>query len=319
MEDKVDEIEEEEEESLLNECISSSKFIRSLIHRKDKLIVKEKLPFNSKFKRTVVVGDIHGDYKKLVEVLRQAKLIDSKNNWIGKDAVLVQVGDLMDRGDDTKKVLDLMIKIKKQATNNVFILLGNHELLNLGYDYSDTTKGDIESFGGLSQRYKEFSINGKYGNLLRKEMNITMILDDNLYVHAGLLPKYAKIGMDQMNERAHTALINSDVPEEEFNYDLPLFDEEVFGIRGGPIWDRSLAEDTEEEVCEKLEETLKITNAKRMIIGHTVQKFGAINTKCENKLILIDVGLTRRYGGYFGYLEMLNNKGEIWARYEKKN
>jgi len=54
-----------------------------------------------------------------------------------------------------------------------------------------------------------------------------------------------------------------------------------------------------------------------MIIGHNVQEYGKINTKCQNKLILIDVGLSKCIGNYYGYVEILNDKKEIWARYKK--
>ena len=43
------------------------------------------------YKRIVALGDIHGDYNKLVKILRHAKLINKRNDWIGTDAILVQV------------------------------------------------------------------------------------------------------------------------------------------------------------------------------------------------------------------------------------
>jgi len=53
-----------------------------------------------------------------------------------------------------------------------------------------------------------------------------------------------------------------------------------------------------------------------MVVGHTVQEDGKIKTKCNNKLILIDIGLSKFYGGRFGYLEILRDKKEIWAIYK---
>jgi len=35
------------------------------------------------------------------------------------------------------------------------------------------------------EREKALSMNGKYGKFLRSDMNITMIVDDNLFAHAG--------------------------------------------------------------------------------------------------------------------------------------
>jgi len=80
------------------------------------------------------------------------------------------------------------MKLKEQAKKHgciLYLLLGNHELMNLQEDYRYVTRGDVISFGGMANRRKEFSLDGKYGKLLRSEMNATMIIDDTLFVHAG--------------------------------------------------------------------------------------------------------------------------------------
>ncbi len=49
------------------------------------------------------VGDLHGDWRKAVEAFRTAGVIyireDMEIEWIGGDTVVVQLGDVMDRGD----------------------------------------------------------------------------------------------------------------------------------------------------------------------------------------------------------------------------
>ncbi len=40
-------------------------------------------------RRIVAIGDIHGDYQRLLELLRTAGLVDAKNAWIGGDTHLV--------------------------------------------------------------------------------------------------------------------------------------------------------------------------------------------------------------------------------------
>jgi len=52
-----------------------------------------------------------------------------------------------------------------------------------------------------------------------------------------------------------------------------------------------------------------------MVVGHVIQEYGEMITRCNNKLILLDVGMCKCYGNYFGYLEILNDKNEIWLRY----
>jgi len=59
----------------------------------------------------LVIGDIAGRYKELVQLI----------NLAPEDAQIISCGDLVDRGEDTKSVLDLFMKEKYQAVR------GNHE------------------------------------------------------------------------------------------------------------------------------------------------------------------------------------------------
>lgn len=43
-------------------------------------------------------GDLHGDYQRTLDALRVTQLIDENDNWIGNKTVLVQTGDITDRG-----------------------------------------------------------------------------------------------------------------------------------------------------------------------------------------------------------------------------
>ena len=46
--------------------------------------------------RILVLGDIHGDFNMLIKLLRKGNVINKSNKWIGKDTVVVQVGDQID-------------------------------------------------------------------------------------------------------------------------------------------------------------------------------------------------------------------------------
>ena len=65
--------------------------------------------------RIVVVSDVHGDLAALVDILVDAGVIDSRRNWKGGTAILVQTGDLPDRGPHSRKVMDLLIDLEKQS------------------------------------------------------------------------------------------------------------------------------------------------------------------------------------------------------------
>ena len=57
---------------------------------------------------------------------------------------------------------------------------------------------------------------------------------------------------------------------------------------------------------------LKGLGAKRIVVGHTVSK-GGINVRGEGLVIMIDVGLSRVYGGPASCL--LIEKGKYYAMY----
>ncbi len=84
--------------------------------------------------KIIAVGDIHGDYDNFVKILKKAELVDDMLKWSGGKTHLVQTGDVMDRGDNTREVFDLLMRLQKEAAEaggKVHVLLGNHEEMNI--------------------------------------------------------------------------------------------------------------------------------------------------------------------------------------------
>ncbi len=79
------------------------------------------------------IGDIHGCHQKLVTLLRRLPF-DRQTD------TLVFLGDYINRGPETDKVLDTLIELHETCANAVF-LMGNHEYALLDYSYS----GDPEA------------------------------------------------------------------------------------------------------------------------------------------------------------------------------
>lgn len=67
-----------------------------------------------------VIGDIHGEIKKLEQLLNHIKSIDTNYN-------LIFIGDYLDKGDNPKRVLDYLITIDKEKS--CVFLSGNHEYI----------------------------------------------------------------------------------------------------------------------------------------------------------------------------------------------
>ena len=85
-------------------------------------------------KKIVAIGDLHGDYENFVEILKGVKIVDDSLHWIGGETHLVQTGDILDRGPDARKILDLIMALEKEADETggmVHMLIGNHEEMNI--------------------------------------------------------------------------------------------------------------------------------------------------------------------------------------------
>jgi hypothetical protein len=99
--------------------------------------------------RVVAVGDVHGAYDGFFSVLRFTGIVDDKGHWAGGQAHLVQTGDVLDRGAQAPKALDLLMRLEseaKKAGGAVHALLGNHEVMNMLGDLRYLNKEEYEQF-----------------------------------------------------------------------------------------------------------------------------------------------------------------------------
>jgi hypothetical protein len=104
-------------------------------------------------RRLVALGDLHGDYDKAIAALRTAGLVsvtpDGQHRWSGGDATLVQVGDILDRGEAELRLLYFLERLAGEAAaagGAVHVLTGNHETLNVGGRFRYATPGGVAEF-----------------------------------------------------------------------------------------------------------------------------------------------------------------------------
>mmetsp|Transcript_34959 Transcript_34959/g.110439 ORF Transcript_34959/g.110439 Transcript_34959/m.110439 type:complete len:418 (-) Transcript_34959:218-1471(-) len=171
--------------------------------------------------RIIAVGDLHGDLYQTRRALAAAGVLgeDSEGRpiWIGGKSVLVQMGDVLDRGDNEIAILALLKKLQLEAEAEggaVYCLNGNHEGLNVAGDFRYVTAGGFyESalVAGLEQEQAavwESQIRARValfqpGGPLAREMaeNFTvLIINDTAFAHGGLLPEHVEYGLDELNE-----------------------------------------------------------------------------------------------------------------------
>ena len=99
--------------------------------------------------RIVAISDLHGDYGRYIDVMQSAGLIDKNGKWSGGQTHLVQTGDITDRGPDSRKIIDHLVKLSKQAQKKggyVHLLIGNHETMNVVGDLRYVAPGEFEAF-----------------------------------------------------------------------------------------------------------------------------------------------------------------------------
>ena len=68
--------------------------------------------------RVIAISDVHGAYDSMVRTLSAAGVVDEELNWSAQETQLVITGDLLDRGDDSRKVMDLVMQLEEQAAND---------------------------------------------------------------------------------------------------------------------------------------------------------------------------------------------------------
>jgi hypothetical protein len=161
--------------------------------------------------RIVAVGDIHGALAEFVAVLQGTGLADEELSWTGGQAHLVSTGDLLDRGDYGRQVMDLLMRLEGEAAaagGAVHVVLGNHEAMNLTGDLRYVSAGDYAQFGseapdglpaGFLARRAAFAPDGTYGRWLLGRP-VALLVGDTLFVHGGLSARLEGLSLEEINE-----------------------------------------------------------------------------------------------------------------------
>lgn len=273
--------------------------------------------------RVVVVGDIHGDYEHLVKVLRFAGLIDDNTDWTGGKTHLVQTGDAVDRGPEPRKAIDLLMKLEGQARKAggyVHALIGNHEAMNVYGDLRYVSAGGFAAFAeegsnkrrppaeagkpaGYAEYHRQFGPDGKYGKWIRGH-NAVIRIDDTVFMHGGIGPKYARYSIRDINDQVRGELT-----------DFSRLQGGMVMDSEGPLWYRGMAQGDEQALGSHVAAVLKRLKAERVVIGHTFCD-GAVTPRFGGKVIQIDVGLARLYDTLIRLACLVIDKGTPYALHE---
>ncbi|CUG90543.1 serine-threonine protein phosphatase, putative [Bodo saltans] len=257
--------------------------------------------------RLLAIGDLHGDITNAKEILKFAQIVDCEGKWIAGHDTVIQVGDVVDRGPHGHEIIDYFTTLKEDArqSGGEFIqLLGNHELMNMQGNMKFANAQTVTAFGGMESLKQAFDpITGAYGTYLTKTCDAAVLRNRTLFVHAGVLPQYAHLGVAELNRQVRNAILAKNISD-------PIL------LDDGPLWTRQIIYPAQKGNCSNLYESLKILSeyetkhgrkpVDRMVIGHTIMQDGAIHQFCDGKLIAIDIAISQYMasGGRQGILEL---------------
>ncbi|XP_052175773.1 shewanella-like protein phosphatase 1 [Diospyros lotus] len=151
--------------------------------------------------RIVAVGDLHGDLAQARRALEMAGVLgsDGQDLWTGGETVLIQLGDILDRGEDEIAILSLLHSLDIQAKARggaVFQVNGNHETMNIEGDFRYVDAGAFDecldfleylnyceydwekafvSWAGMSDRLKDEKMSQNYWgpwNLVKRQQGV---------------------------------------------------------------------------------------------------------------------------------------------------
>lgn len=280
--------------------------------------------------RVVAVGDVHGAHDSFVAILRAAGVIDRRDRWSGGKTIFIQTGDVLDRGSDSRKSLDLLRRLERDARNaggQVIPLLGNHEFMRLVGDWRYVSEGEYAGFRNVdSMELRDFvhkqlaAANEKtaraegrtfdaaqFREAFLRDVPLGFIEMRQAFDAAGDYGKWVRGlravvkvngvlfmhgGISDEIASLGCAGINETVSREMKA--LPVPDDQVAALlstrEAGPLWYRGLAQEPEESFAATLDAIRQRMGARAFVLGHTPTP-GRITTRFGGRVVLIDSGM----------------------------
>jgi len=291
--------------------------------------------------QVVAIGDVHGDYENFVRLLRSAELIDGGDHWIGGKTHLIQTGDVLDRGAESRKVMDLLMRLEVEASRAggmVHALIGNHEAMNVTGDLRYVSEGEYRAFrtpdstaardGYYQQHQDELKENPPpeglpaFDETYRKEWEAKVPLGwvehRRSFAPDGIYGKWI-LGHNAVAKINQTLFMHGGISPRYGNKTIREINQQIRAElrdfsklengavkdREGPLWYRGLARDKENELQEHVDQLLAHHGARRIVVGHTVTN-GTVMPRFGGKVLLIDAGLSHHYGARLACLGLEN-------------
>lgn len=306
--------------------------------------------------RVVAVADVHGAYDRFVAILRAAGLVDGRARWVGGRSILVQTGDVLDRGPASRRVLDLLRQLERDAARaggQVFALLGNHEVMRLVGHWNDVSAGEYAAFRGRGSEdirgrlyailsadtAKRASAAGQtfdeeaFRRQFEKEIPLGYVEMRQAFGPEGEYGAWLRqhpamvmingIGFVHGGIDLETAALGCDGINAGVKKDVGIVDptpEQILAMLSvketGPLWYRGLVQGPE---VPDVAAILKTLGARALVVGHTPVSGSPITPRFEHRIFPIDTGMLGETFYPAGVASALEIKGDaVTAIYESR-
>jgi hypothetical protein len=292
--------------------------------------------------RVVVIGDLHGDYDKFADMLRTAGLVDARGNWSGGRTHLVQLGDVPDRGPETRRIMDLLMQIEPQARRAggyVHALIGNHEAMNVVGDLRYTTPAEYAAFADRrSPRARDAYYRAVVAQMRRNPPASGLPVFDEAYraqwdathplgyaehraawASSGRYGRWVA-GHDAVIRINDTLYLHGGLGPSFVNAERQAMDDAVrAALRGrpeaafadilenqdGPLWYRGMALNAEDGERAHVEAVLARQGVSRIVVGHT-KAFSTVLPRFNGRVVLTDIAVPAGYADPHAFLIIEN-------------
>ncbi len=202
-----------------------------------------------------LIGDIHGYFKRLVNLFNKLKL------RVREEDTIIFLGDYIDRGAHSYEVIDFLISVSRTPGLSTVFLKGNHEDMFMSYLRGEDRNG-LYIFNGGDATIKSYIAHQGEFRLPEHHREFFESLrlyyegEDFIAVHAGLNPAAPLQAQDEhdliwirekffrADKRWDKTVIFGHTPTVYISGDSPVYiDEErnIIGIDTGVIFGKSLS------------------------------------------------------------------------------
>ncbi len=283
-------------------------------------------------KRTIFIGDIHGDYRAMLRILHGLGIIDYSLNWHPKatETAVVLTGDLNDRGPHTREIMDLLMKIQPQAGlrgSRLHVIFGNHHIDLVRQGVTGTTIEEARGFQSLRgfdvkvwnpdimenpHLHKIVSAfshpESPYARWLASHNTVIDVGHGILVVHGSLTPEMIKLGMGNLNDHIRSWMRYFQQKSINPHLEPPESLKPLNWLLGeqGPLLNRHLYNQV--FTSNTLSKMLKDLGMSKIVIGHTPTNSGNIEFLMNGRVINVDTSITAVRGGYLTALVIEDGK-----------